>query len=191
MPSPEDLKNFNRKRNITIYIIIVITFIIVSFYLFSNKKLDSTDNDKVENSSVSSNKIDDISLNYYEEDVQKIVTDFINNYHKIDSISRLESFKNTKDILTTDCYENLFDTVYAEDNLPRNGYVYRTIEKKTFYDYQYDSSTNRIKITSKVYSNWLDEDKNLVAKNELTEYKFSIIMLKNELKIDSVKSKII
>lgn len=197
MPNKDELKKFERKRNLTIYAIIVIAFISVSVYMFNNKnhqsdeKFNSSTIDSQENIENKESNLENDVNNYYEDKCKEIVEKFLMSYHKIDSIDRMTEFENTESLLTEECYKDLWETVNAENTLPKNGYVFRSIDKQNIYDYRFDNEKNKVYITAKVYSTWSDENKNVVAKNELTEYHFSFVYVSGNWKIDSLKSKII
>ena len=59
----------------------------------------------------------------------------------------------------------------------------RTIERIDFTDFSFDYSNKEVYIRAKVTSNWLDENKSIIDKNEQTVYDFLVSSNNDEWKI--------
>lgn len=190
MAEKNEKDRFERKRNLTIYAIIVISFIAISVYMFTgmNKK-DNTDADKKNHPEISQNTSETDNGEIYESDIKKTAEEFLALYHDINEIDRMPSFEKTRTLLTDKCYNELYSTVEVENNMPRGGYVYRKTDKKSIYNYEYISESNKAKLTVKMYSKWFDENNNIVNKNELTEYNLTFVRESGKWKISNITSK--
>ena len=150
-----------------------------------NKKIESNiiesdNNDK----NTSSTKISD------EENIQneseKVVEEFLNSYHKISSLEPQKEFKNAENLVEEELYKELEIEVIGNASMPTNGYIYRTIEKIDFTDFSFDYANKDAYIRVKVTSNWLDENKSIINKNEQTVYDFLVNSNNNEWKIVNI-----
>lgn len=181
----------NKKKNLKIYVILLISFLIFSIYGFikfnknskeninnsqsvkcnlNNKKDDKKNESENENVNKPSEEVGD----KYKEKSINIVKEFLKSYHLIDSKKPINEFKKSKDILSESLYLELEKEVVGNASIPSEGLVYRTIERMEVYDYSFDDESKEIHIRADVYSNWLNEDKKISAKNELTKYDFLI-----------------
>ena len=66
----------------------------------------------------------------------------------------------------------------------------RTIERIDFTDFSFDYSNKEVYIRAKVTSNWLDENKSIIDKNEQTVYDFLVSSNNDEWKIGNIGSKV-
>ncbi|MDU4843973.1 MAG: hypothetical protein E6342_17685 [Clostridium sp.] len=193
-----------RKKNIIIYVLILVSFILFSIIVVKNMNENDNKNitnhdTKVEDNIVvedkstnekSTKKDDEIEIQS-EKECKSVVTKFLKNYHKIDDEDVLNHIDNAKDTLVEQLYLQLRDEVKEIDRMPKHGYIYRTVEEIKICDYKFNSESKDIVIGAKVYSNWLDKDKSIVAKNELTEYSFLLINDMGKWKIGEISSDII
>lgn len=192
--------NKQRIKNIIIYIIIVLLFIVFSLYIVTrNKDNNKTTNTKPKDEIVtnidSNDNNEDINKDEigseYEKDSKNIVNEFLKSYHLINDIDPLKSFENAKKIVVEPLYMELKNEVVGISLMNTNGFVYRTIEDMKIYDYSFDDANKNINIKAKVYSNWLDKDKSISSKNEITEYDFLLINDMGNWKISQMSSSII
>jgi len=193
-----------RKKNIIIYVFILISFILFSIIVVKN--MNENDNKNVTNDDIKVEDnivIEDKSINekktttddeieiQSEEECKSVVTKFIKNYHEVNDEDSLKSLKKIKDTMVEPLYSQLKEEIEGIDKMPKNDYIYRTIEKISIYDYKFNSESKDITLSAKVYSNWLDKDKSIVSKNELTEYSFLLINDMGKWKIGEISSDII
>lgn len=194
-----------RKKNIITFIIILIVFIIFSVVMLLERKessikeppkkeeitqsLDEEITDKDLETSVEE-EVDEGSL--YEKECKETVKEFISIYHLKDTDDPIGKFEEKgKDLLTEPYYDEFKEVVIGENTLPKNGYVYRTVEKLKIYDYSFNEEEKEATLKAKVNSNWLDENKNVVHENELTEYTFLLTNVMGKWKIGLLSAKII
>ena len=172
-----------KKKSIGVYIGLVICFILFSIFVFSKKDSNNTENDN-NDKNTSSTKISD------EENIQneseKVVEEFLNSYHKISSLEPQKEFKNAENLVEEELYKELEIEVIGNASMPTNGYIYRTIEKIDFTDFSFDYANKDAYIRVKVTSNWLDENKSIINKNEQTVYDFLVNSNNNEWKIVNI-----
>ena len=185
-----------KKKSIGVYIGLVICFILFSIFVFSKKDSNNTENTinkKIESNIIesdnndkntSSTKISD------EENIQneseKVVEEFLNSYHKISSLEPQKEFKNAENLVEEELYKELEIEVIGNASMPTNGYIYRTIEKIDFTDFSFDYANKDAYIRVKVTSNWLDENKSIINKNQQTVYDFLVNSNNNEWKIVNI-----
>ena len=140
-----------KKKSIGVYIGLVICFILFSIFVFSKKDSNNTENTinkKIESNIIesdnndkntSSTKISD------EENIQneseKVVEESLNSYHKISSLEPQKEFKNAENLVEEELYKELEIEVIGNASMPTNGYIYRTIEKIDFTDFDNEETT--------------------------------------------------
>lgn len=190
-----------RKKSIIIYIIILILFSIFSIYIVTkNNTINDTistknkENVNIENEITSSKNLDTSSDEIgseYEKECINTVKDFLKYYHSINDLNHLDEFEKVKDKVVEPLFVELKNEVIGSSSMPTNGYIFRTIEKLNVYDYEFDDTNKSITLKAKVYSNWLDKDKAIASKNELTEYDFLLINDMGKWKISQISSDII
>lgn len=190
----------DRKNNIIIYVFILVSFILFSTIIIKNNNKNVVDNDiNVEDDIViednSNNeevtKIDDDMEIQFEKECKSLVTKFIKNYHKVDDEDSLKHLKEIKSTMVEALYNQLEEEIKVTSEMPKSDYIYRTIERISIYDYKFSDEHKYITLNSKVYSNWLDKDKSIVSKNELTEYRFLLINDMGKWKISEISCDII
>ena len=190
----------DRKNNIIIYVFILVSFILFSTIIIKNNNKNVVDNDiNVEDDIViednSNNeevtKIDDDMEIQFEKECKSLVTKFIKNYHKVDDEDSLKHLKEIKITMVEALYNQLEEEIKVTSEMPKSDYIYRTIERISIYDYKFSDEHKYITLNSKVYSNWLDKDKSIVSKNELTEYRFLLINDMGKWKISEISCDII
>lgn len=193
-----------RKKNIIIYILILVSFILFSIIVVKNMNENDNknvtnddvkveDNIVVEDKSINKNSIkkdDEIAIQS-EKECKNVVTKFLKNYHEVNDEDTLKNLKKIKDTMVEPLYFQLKEEIKGIDKMPKNDYIYRTIEKISIYDYKFNSESKDITLSAKVYSNWLDKDKSIISKNELTEYTFVLINDMDKWKIGEISSDII
>ena len=189
-----------KKKSIGVYIGLVICFILFSIFVFSKKDSNNTENTinkKIESNIIesdnndkntSSTKISD------EENIQneseKVVEEFLAFYHKISTLEHQKEFEKAKKLVKEELYKELEIEIIGNSSMPTSGYVYRTIERIDFTDFSFDYANKDAYIRVKVTSNWLDENKSIINKNEQTVYDFLVNSNNNEWKIGNIGSKV-
>ena len=189
-----------KKKSIGVYIGLVICFILFSIFVFSKKDSNNTENTinkKIESNIIesdnndkntSSTKISD------EENIQneseKVVEEFLAFYHKISTLEHQKEFEKAKKLVKEELYKELEIEIIGNSSMPTSGYVYRTIERIDFTDFSFDYSNKEVYIRAKVTSNWLDENKSIIDKNEQTVYDFLVSSNNDEWKIGNIGSKV-
>lgn len=192
-----------KKKSIGIYIGLVICFIVFSIFVFTKKDSDDTEstvdkkiesnivesgnNDK-EDENTSPTKISDEEK--IKNESEKVVEEFLNSYHKISSLEPQKEFKKAKKLVKEELFKELEMEIIGNSSMPTNGYVYRTIERIDFNDFSFDYANKDAYIRVKVTSNWLDENKSIIDKNEQTVYDFLVNSNNNEWKIVNISSKV-
>ena len=189
-----------KKKSIGVYIGLVICFILFSIFVFSKKDSNNTENTinkKIESNIIesdnndkntSSTKISD------EENIkiesEKVVEEFLAFYHKISTLEHQKEFEKAKKLVKEELYKELEIEIIGNSSMPTSGYVYRTIERIDFTDFSFDYSNKEVYIRAKVTSNWLDENKSIIDKNEQTVYDFLVSSNNDEWKIGNIGSKV-
>ena len=153
-----------RKKNIIIYVLILVSFILFSIIVVKNMNENDNKNitnhdTKVEDNIVvedkstnekSTKKDDEIEIQS-EKECKSVVTKFLKNYHKIDDEDVLNHIDNAKDTLVEQLYLQLRDEVKEIDRMPKHGYIYRTVEEIKICDYKFNSESKDIVIGAKVF----------------------------------------
>ena len=147
-----------KKKSIGVYIGLVICFILFSIFVFSKKDSNNTEN----------------TIN------KKIESNII------ESDNNDKNTSSTKISVEEELYKELEIEVIGNASMPTNGYIYRTIEKIDFTDFSFDYANKDAYIRVKVTSNWLDENKSIINKNEQTVYDFLVNSNNNEWKIVNI-----
>lgn len=192
-----------KKKSIRIYIALVICFIVFSIFVFSKKDSNKTENTidkKIESNIIESSNNDKEDKNTSptkisdEEKIrnesEKVVEEFLNLYHKISSLEPQKEFKKAEKLVKEELYKELEMEVIGNSSMPTNGYIYRTIERINFTDFSFDYANKDAYIRVKVTSNWLDENKSIIDKNEQTVYDFLVNSNNNEWKIVNISSEV-
>ena len=200
-----------KKKSIFIYVGLIICFIFFSIFVFNKKGSDivkSTTDKGTQNNTVNNivdNTVDNI--NNEKEDVnksstkisdeenikiesEKVVEEFLAFYHKISTLEHQKEFEKAKKLVKEELYKELEIEIIGNSSMPTSGYVYRTIERIDFTDFSFDYSNKEVYIRAKVTSNWLDENKSIIDKNEQTVYDFLVSSNNDEWKIGNIGSKV-
>lgn len=193
--------NKDKKRNLRIYLVFLVSFLIFSIYGFINfnkkpkEKIDkpNTENTlEVANEEITNNEIksiDEVGSEYKDTSID-LVKKFLKSYHLIQSTNPIDDFKKSKDILADQLYLELENEVIGNASVENKGLVYRTIEGMKVYDYSFDDYSKEIHIKADVHSNWLNNDKKISSKNELTKYDFLITNFNGDWKISQITTEI-
>ncbi|SCJ44825.1 Uncharacterised protein [uncultured Clostridium sp.] len=193
--------NTDKKRNLRIYLVFLISFLTFSIYGFINfnkktkEKINkpSTENaieitsEKATNNETKS--IDEVGSEYKNTSID-LVKEFLKSYHLIQSTNPIDDFKKSKDILAEPLYLELENEVVGNSSVKSKGLVYRTIEDMKVYDYSFDDYSKEIHVRADIHSNWLNSDKKISSKNELTKYDFLITNFNGDWKISQITTKI-
>lgn len=191
----------NRKNNLRIYLVFLISFLIFSIYGYMNfnkktkEKIDkpNTENtieiasEKTTNNEIKSNE--EVGSEYKDTSID-LVKRFLKSYHLIQSTNPVDDFKKSKDVLADQLYLELENEVIGNASVENKGLVYRTIEDMKVYDYSFDDYSKEIHVKAEVYSNWLNNDKKISSKNELTKYDFLITNFSGDWKISQITTEI-
>lgn len=193
--------NKDKKINLRIYLVFLVSFLIFSIYGFINfnkkpkEKIDkpNTENTlEVANEEITNNEIksiDEVGSEYKDTSID-LVKKFLKSYHLIQSTNPIDDFKKSKDILADQLYLELENEVIGNASVENKGLVYRTIEDMKVYDYSFDDYSKEIHIKADVHSNWLNNDKKISSKNELTKYDFLITNFSGDWKISQITTEI-
>lgn len=119
-----------------------------------------------------------------------LVKEFLKSYHLIQRTNPIDDFKKSKDILAEPLYLELENEVVGNSFVKSKGLVYRTIEDMKVYDYSFDDYSKEIHVRADIHSNWLNSDKKISSKNELTKYDFLITNFNGDWKISQITTKI-
>lgn len=190
----------NKKKNLKIYSIFLISFLVFSVYGFltfnGNIKENIKDSKSVkcnledENKIVNESKpIEEIGSEYKNKSID-IVKKFLKSYHLIESTKPINEFEKSKDVVADQLYLELEHEVIGNATVPNKGLIYRTIEEMKVYDYSFDDESKEIHVKADVHSNWLDENKKISLKNELTKYDFLITNFSGDWKISQITTEI-
>ena len=197
----------NKKKNLKIYILFLISFLMFSIYGFSQLQ-GKADNPvkvhpKIEDKVVTKNTIKkektvdckelkniDRVGDEYEKVSIDIVNNFLKSYHLIETNTPLDAFKKAKDIVVEPLYLELEKEVVGNASVKNNGLVYRTIENTKIHSYTFNEDSKDINIKASVYSNWLNKDKEISLKNELTRYNFLITNDNGDWKISQFTTEV-
>ena len=190
-----------KKKSIFIYVGLIICFIFFSIFVFNKKGSDivkSTTDKGTQNNTVNNNVDNTVdNINNEKEDVEnikieseKVVEEFLAFYHKISTLEHQKEFEKAKKLVKEELYKELEIEIIGNSSMPTSGYVYRTIERIDFTDFSFDYSNKEVYIRAKVTSNWLDENKSIIDKNEQTVYDFLVSSNNDEWKIGNIGSKV-
>ena len=188
----------NRKKNLKIYLVFLISFLIFSIYGFvkfngnTKEKINNSKSIKcnLDNQNGNENKtIEEVGSEYKNKSID-IVKRFLKSYHLIESTKPINEFEKTKDIVAEQLYLELEHEVIGNASVPNKGLIYRTIESMRVYDYSFDDESKEIHVKADVNSNWLNENKKISAKNELTKYDFLITNFNGDWKISQITTEI-
>lgn len=190
----------NRKKNFKIYICFLVSFLIFSIYgfvKFNGDTKEKTNKPKavkcnVDNSNDSNNKVktyNEIGSEYKDKSID-LVKKFLKSYHLIQTKDPASEFKNVSDILAEPLYLELEHEVIGNSSMNNKGLLYRTIEDMKIYDYSFDDESKDIHLKADVHSNWLNEKKEISAKNELTKYDFLITNFSGDWKISQITTEV-
>lgn len=186
----------NRKKNLSIYIIFIISFLVFSVYIFTKDNKAKTKNVKdiecnVESTQDSNNEVksDEVGSEYKQQSID-IVKKFLNSYHLIQSTDPASEFKNVKDIVAEPLYLELEHEVIGNASMANKGLLYRTIEDINVHDYSFDDNSKEIHLEADIHSNWLNEKKVITAKNEFTKYDFLITNFNGDWKISQITTEL-
>ncbi len=169
--------NNNRKRTLLLFSILVVMFFLFSIFFLNNKKDTSNEyNDlhikrddvinKIEHNLKDEDKV--------KEDTYKKVEKFVKAYHLISKDNNIERLNPVKNIIVDPLYLDLQENIKVEEEMPKNGYVYRTIEDMTIVDFKVIDDTS-VMWTANAWSNWTDENGTLTDYNIMTKYKILLI----------------
>lgn len=196
-----------KKKSIFIYVGLIICFIFFSIFVFNKKGSDivkSTTDKGTQNNTVNNNVDNTVdNINNEKEDVnksstkisdeenikiesEKVVEEFLAFYHKISTLEHQKEFEKAKKLVKEELYKELEIEIIGNSSMPTSGYVYRTIERIDFTDFSFDYANKDAYIRVKVTSNWLDENKSIINKNEQTVYDFLVNSNNNEWKIVNI-----
>ena len=190
----------NRKKNLKIYLVFLISFLIFSIYGFikfngnakekinNSKSIECNLDNKTDNEN-ENKPIEKVGSEYKNKSID-IVKRFLKSYHLIESTKPINEFEKAKDLVAEQLYLELEQEVIGNASVPNKGLIYRTIESMKVYDYSFDDESKEIHVKADVYSNWLNENKKISAKNELTKYDFLITNFSGDWKISQITSEI-
>ncbi|MEF9991291.1 MAG: hypothetical protein RR835_02205 [Peptostreptococcaceae bacterium] len=193
--------NKDKKINLRIYLVFLISFLIFSIYGFMNfnkkpkEKIDKPNtantleiaSEKTTNNETKSNE--EVGSEYKDISID-LVKKFLKSYHLIQSTNPIDDFKKSKDILAEPLYLELENEVVGNASVENKGLVYRTIEDMKVYDYSFDDYSKEIHVKADIHSNWLNNDKKISSKNELTKYDFLITNFSGDWKISQITTDI-
>lgn len=190
----------NKKKNLKIYLVFLISFLVFSIYGFmkfnknTKEKINNSNSIKcnLENENDSENEskhIEEIGSEYKNNSIN-IVKRFLKSYHLIESTKPINEFEKVKDIVADQLYLELEHEVIGNASVPNKGLIYRTIEDMKVYDYSFDDESKEIHVKASVHSNWLNENKKISSKNELTKYDFLITNFSGDWKISQIATEI-
>ncbi|RGX06268.1 hypothetical protein [Paraclostridium sordellii] len=190
----------NKKKNLKIYLIFLISFLVFSIYGFM--KFNGNTKEKINNSKSVKCNLEDESNNENEsKPIEQIGSDyknksidivkrFLKSYHLIESTKPINEFEKVKDIVADQLYLELEHEVVGNASVPNKGLIYRTIEDMKVYDYTFDDESKEIHVKADIHSNWLNENKQISLKNELTKYDFLITNFSGDWKISQITTEI-
>lgn len=178
-----------RKRNIA-YMVLLLVICIQMIYIKAKKVEDVSKpvSIKIEDSKGNTINIPEDNLETSKDDLgheyelicKDTVEMFLNLFHVSDN-DKIGDLKDIKNLLTEDCYNHLLEKNYEFDEPNSNT---KTIENIDIYNYSYDESS--ASLVARVRSNLVDENENIIAKNELTEYTFILIKEESGWKISFI-----
>ncbi len=180
--------NDDRKRTLLLFSLILIMFFLFSFFLLkdkNNKSKEYMDTNQVNNSSKIDEKPSDI--NQVKKDTMDIVEKFVRAYHLISKDNNLNRLDSVKNLIVEPLYLEMNESVKLEENMPKNGYVYRNINDLTIVDFK-NNDDGTIMWTANAWSDWSDEKNNITDENIMTKYTILLINENGNWKIGQLSS---
>ena len=162
--------NDSRKRTILLFLTVVVMFFLISIFTLNNKKNNTDLNDKV---------VEKIEHNLKDEDkvkkeTYKTVEEFTKAYHLISKDNNVNRLKSVKKLIVEPLYLDLEEGIKIDEEMPKNGYVYRTIEDMSIVDFKVIDDTS-VMWEANVWSDWTDEKGTLTDYNIMTIYKILLV----------------
>ncbi len=170
--------NNNRKRTLLLFSIVVFMFFLISIFILNNRKSNETE--KYDNLHIKSNDvINKIDHSLKDEDkikkeTYKIVEEFVKAYHFISADNNLNRLNSVKQFIVEPLYLDLEEGIKSEEEMPKNGYIYRSIEDISIVDFKVVDDTS-VMWEVDVWSDWTDEKGTLTDYNIMTIYKILLV----------------